>query len=208
MEKKTYRGNLRFKDDADQTGEFTAVFATFNVKDHDGDVTIPGAFKEGQRVLIEPWNHNYTAPPVGMGVIHQDDEKAWVDGKFFLDTAAGSEHYLVAKNLGDLQEWSYTFLVEEGKVGLFDGEEVFFLEKMDVWGVGQVTRGAGIGTRTTTIKNRGGDNPEPVEPEQNEDEAGDAGKSSEAALVNFGIQIDDLSDGEIVTSAMEELING
>ena len=88
------------------------------------------------------------------------------------------------------------------------GEEVFFLEKMDVWGVGQVTRGAGIGTRTTAIKSRDGDDPEPVEPEQNEDEAGDAGKSSEAALVNFGIQIDDLSDGEIVTSAMEELING
>ncbi len=209
MKTKTFTAPIELKADGEgEPGEFTAVFSRFNVVDHDGDVTLPGAFRDGQEVLIEGWNHNYSAPPVGKGVIHQDDEKAWVDGRFFLDTAAGKEHYLVAKNLGDLQEWSYTFLVEDGRVGQFEGKEVFFLEKLDVWGVGQVTRGAGIGTRTTMIKNRDGDDPEPVEPEQNEDEAGDVGKSSEAALVGFGIQIDDLSDGEIVISAMEELING
>lgn len=32
------------------TGEVSAVFSTFNAKDSDGDVTVSGAFKDGQEV--------------------------------------------------------------------------------------------------------------------------------------------------------------
>lgn len=150
METKTYRAAVEFKGDG-ETGEFEAVFATLGVIDHDGDVTVPGAFGE-QRVLVEPWNHNYQAPPVGKGVIQERGNEAIVVGHFFTDTAAGLEHYRVAKRLEDMQEWSYTFRVLDAEPGMVDGQPVRMLKRMEVAGVGQVTRGAGIGTRTTALK--------------------------------------------------------
>ena len=151
-EKKTFRGHIQFKADADQTGEFSAEFATLDVIDHDGDVTVPGAFQDGQETMIEAWNHNYGALPVGKGVIRERDNKAVVEGAFFLDTQGGQEHYKVVKSLGDLQEWSYTFQIEESSLGQFEDQDVQFLWKLDVWGVAPVQRGAGIETRTTSIK--------------------------------------------------------
>jgi len=152
MAQKVYKGQIKFKKDADETGEFRAEFATLNVIDHDGDVTVPGAFRDGQETLIEAWNHNYGQLPVGKGVIHEDGDKAVVEGFFFLDTQGGLEHYKTVKALGSLQEWSYTFDVEDSGSGEFDGEDVQFLRKLDVWGVAPVERGAGIDTRTTDIK--------------------------------------------------------
>jgi len=199
--RKTYQGTLIFKADADETGQFTATFATFNVIDHDWDVTTPGAFKEGQEVLIEGWNHDW-GPPVGKGIIHQDDEKAWVEGQFFLDTKNGIEHYRVVKAVGEIQEWSYTFEIENGRFGQFEGEDVYFLEALDVWGVAPVTRGAGIGTETTSIKREkdsGEGTPEPdEEPSQksgeDEGEAGD-GKPSGVDLILTQIEIMELEAG-------------
>jgi len=150
--KKTFRGPLEWKADADTTGQFTAAFATLGVVDHDGDVTVKGAFEEGQEAVIEPWNHNYGAPPVGKGVIRVDGDKALVDGKFFLETPAGLEHYRVVKALGDMQEWSYTYSIEEQSFGKFEEREVRFLRKLDVWGIAPVQRGAGIDTFTVGLK--------------------------------------------------------
>ena len=152
MAQKVYKGQIKFKEDADETGEFRAEFATLNVVDHDGDVTVPGAFQDGQETLIEAWNHNYGQLPVGKGVIHEDGDKAVVEGFFFLDTQGGLEHYKTVKALGSLQEWSYTFDVEDSGYGEFDDQDVQFLRKLDVWGVAPVERGAGIDTRTTDIK--------------------------------------------------------
>ena len=152
MAQKVYKGQIKFKKDADGTGEFRAEFATLNVIDYDGDVTVPGAFQDGQETLIEAWNHSYGQLPIGKGVIHEDEDKAVVEGRFFLDTQGGLEHYKTVKALGELQEWSYTFDIEDSGYGEFDGEDVQFLRKLDVWGVAPVQRGAGIDTRTTDIK--------------------------------------------------------
>jgi hypothetical protein len=151
MTQKTFHAPIVLKADGVE-GEFTAEFATLNVIDHDRDVTLSGAFHDGQETLIEPWNHNYGELPVGKGVIHEKGEKAVVEGKFFLETQAGLDHYKVVKALGPLQEWSYTFEVEKASSGQFEDQAVQFLEKLDVWGVAPVTRGAGIDTRTTDIK--------------------------------------------------------
>lgn len=151
MDKKTYTAKMSFK--AETPGEFEAVFATLNVMDKDRDVTIPGAFSK-QPVLVEPWNHDYTNLPVGRGVIEEHDNEARIAGKFFLETAAGIEHHFVVKELGDMQEWSYTFNVLEAEFGKFNGEDVRFLKKMDVIGVAPVMRGAGENTRTTAIKGK------------------------------------------------------
>ncbi|MBN1956198.1 MAG: hypothetical protein JW900_14290 [Anaerolineae bacterium] len=151
-EKKTFRGRIELKADSDTTGEFTAEFATLGVIDHDDDVTEAGAFRDGQETLVEAWNHNYSELPVGKGTIREVENKAIIEGRFFLDTQSGLEHYRVVKALGPLQEWSYTFEITKWAVGQFDGQEVRFLQGLDVWGVAPVERGAGIDTRTTSIK--------------------------------------------------------
>jgi len=153
MLKKTYRSAIELKEDG-APGEFRAVFSTFNVIDHDHDVTLPGAFEDGREVRISYWGHRWMDLPVGRGEIHADDEKAWVDGRFFLDTEAGRETYLTVKNLGDLQEWSYGFDIDESRLGEFEEQDVQFLERLTVYEVSPVMLGAGIGTGTETIKGK------------------------------------------------------
>jgi len=156
MERKVYRAPIALKANSDETGEFRAEFATLNVVDHDGDVTVPGAFRVGQEAIIEAWNHGYDKLPVGMGVIREEGDKAVVDGRFFLDTSSGLEHYKVVKALGPLAEWSYTFNILDSKLGTFEQDSekrrVRFLRKLDVWGVAPVQRGAGIDTGTVYVK--------------------------------------------------------
>jgi HK97 family phage prohead protease len=152
MEQKVFRAPIELKADG-QDGEFTAVFATFNVIDHHGDVTVPGAFKNGAETVIEPWNHGWDLP-AGKGVIESDGEKVWVNGRFFLSTQAGRETYQTVKELGSLAEWSYSFNIEESGQGQQDGQQVRILRQLDVAGVGPVTRGAGIGTQTVAIKQK------------------------------------------------------
>ena len=175
MKKKTFQAPIELKSDSDETGQFTAVFSTFDVIDLDDDVTLSGAFKEGQKAFIESWNHGWNLP-VGKGVIHSDEEKAWVDGEFFLDTPGGIEHYKTVKAAGDLVEWSYTFSILESSQGEFRGDTVRFLKELDVVGVSPVTRGAGIDTGTMSIKNA----------DEDEDEGGD-GKSSVDTLAKIDL---------------------
>ncbi len=171
MERKIFRAPIELKADGPEGG-FRAVFATLNVIDWHVDVTEPGAFKDGQEVIIEPWNHGWTLP-AGKGVIMSDDKKAWVDGRFFVDTEVGRETYRTVKNLESLAEWSYSFDIEESAQGEFDGQQVRFLRKLDVVGVGPVTRGAGIDTQTVMIKQK--------DQQQGEDEAPSTGSGTEAS---------------------------
>jgi hypothetical protein len=186
MTQKTYKAQMTL--DEAKPGTFKAVYATLNVIDHDNDVTLPGAFLDGQKVIIEPWNHGWSLPP-GKGIIHADDSQAWVDGEFFMDTECGRDHYNTVKNLGDQQEWSYTFDVLEARPGVFDAKQVNFLVKMDTVGVSPVTRGAGIGTRTEFIKSK----------RDPEGEAGSeedtAGKPSGVGPVRVRIEIFEIEEG-------------
>lgn len=134
------------------TGSFEATFATLGVIDKDGDVTVSGAFQDGQEVRISAWGHNWGALPVGKGTIHADDTRAWVDGQFFLDTEAGLETYKTVKGLSSLQEWSYGFEVKDQSFGEFEGRQVRFLRALDVFEVSPVMIGAGIDTGTDIIK--------------------------------------------------------
>lgn len=151
MDRKTILGPVTFKAEGDE-GQFRAVFSTLNVVDHDGDVTLPGAFADGEKVRISYWGHRWGDLPVGRGEIHADEKEAWVDGKFFLDTEGGRETYNTVKGLGELQEWSYGFDVLERADGELEGEPVQFLKRVKVHEVSPVMLGAGVGTRTTAIK--------------------------------------------------------
>ena len=134
------------------SGAFVATFATLDVIDKDGEVTVKGAFQDGQEVRISAWGHNWGALPVGKGTIHANDTKAWVEGQFFLDTSHGQDTYKTVKSLGTLQEWSYGFSVTEEAMGEFEGQKVRFLKGLDVFEVSPVLLGAGINTGTDAIK--------------------------------------------------------
>lgn len=149
---------LELKADGDE-GAFRATFATLNVIDHHGDVTLPGAFEPGKEVLVGAYQHEMFNLPVGKAVLAADDERAWIDGHFFLDTTPGMDTYRTVKNAGGLMEWSYIFTVKDSSDGDFDTGAgivpVRFLKKLDVWSVDPVLKGAGIGTRTDAIKGLG-----------------------------------------------------
>lgn len=182
--RKEFRAPIELKEADGQEGTFEAVFATFNVIDLDGDVTKPGAFRDGQKVRISAWGHNWGDLPVGKGVIHADEEKAWVEGRFFLDTSPGADTYRTVKGLEELQEWSYGFDILKSGQGEFEGEQVRFLEALDVYEVSPVMLGAGIGTRTTGIKGAAGDADDDAD--GSEGEAGDGNPSGrEAELVRM-----------------------
>lgn len=140
-------------------GEFEAVIATFNVKDHDGDWTPPGAFEDGAPVRISAYGHEswFGALPIGKGVLKTTDQEARVVAAFFLDTTAGKETFETVKAMGDLQEWSYGFdVLERGELteDLRQRGVVRVLQKLKVHEVAPVLLGAGIGTRTVTVKGR------------------------------------------------------
>lgn len=139
---------------ADGSGEFSAVFSTFDTIDLDGDVTLQGAFTEGEAVRISAYGHEswMGALPVGRGAIRTTDREAIVDGKFFLDTTSGRDTYEVVKGMADLQEWSYGFDILERGQGEFEGQDVQFLRKLKVHEVSPVLLGAGIATRTLAVK--------------------------------------------------------
>ena len=150
MDTKSLRVEVK---DAD-AGEVTAVFATFNVKDSDWDVTLPGAFEEGAEALLSAYGHQSWsgALPVGKGTISSNGTEAVFTGNFFMDTTAGRDTFLTVKQTGALQEWSYGYDPVKYSYGEHDGERVRFLEQLKVHEVSPVMLGAGVGTRTLAAK--------------------------------------------------------
>lgn len=146
-------GRVEIKD-ADK-GLVTAVFSTFNAVDLDGDVTLPGAFDDGAEWMISAYGHKSWdgALPVGKGVVRTSGTEAVLEGQFFLDTAAGLETFRVVKNMGALQEWSYSCTPDRFSFGDFEGKQVRFLEHIVPGGeVSPVIKGAGVNTRTLAAK--------------------------------------------------------
>lgn len=148
----TKRLTLEVKD-ADQ-GLVVAKFAQLNVIDHDGDVTLPGAFESGAKVGVSAYGHSaiWGDIPAGKGVIREEGDWAVADLQFFMKTASGRESFEVVKEMGDLQEWSYGYDVLESENGMHDGQRVRYLKKLNVYEVSPVLRGAGIGTETLSAK--------------------------------------------------------
>jgi HK97 family phage prohead protease len=143
---------MSVKDEAE--GRVEAVFSTFNVVDLDGDVTVPGAFTEGAPVKISAYGHEswLGALPVGRGTIRVEDDKAILDGQFFLSTDHGRNTFETVRLMGELQEWSYGYDAVKWSMGQHEDRQVRFLEQLIVHEVSPVLRGAGIDTRTLAVK--------------------------------------------------------
>jgi hypothetical protein len=155
--------NVEIKDAA--KGHVSAVFATLDVVDKDGDVTVKGAFNEGQKVAISNFGHKIWegAPPVGKGVIREVGNEAVFEGQFFMNTTHGRDAFETVKALteddGPGTEWSYGFDVEDSEPAR-KGESPYgdkhrrTLKKLKVHEVSPVLIGAGVGTRVTGIKEK------------------------------------------------------
>lgn len=139
--------------DADK-GEIRAVFSTFDVIDADGDVTLSGAFEDGANVRLSAYGHGswHGELPIGRGKIRTDEKQAVFDGQFFMSTLRGKETFTTVKELGELGEWSYAYDVVESEQGEFNEQPVRFLKKLKVLEVSPVLVGAGVDTRTLSVK--------------------------------------------------------
>ena len=163
VERKTFM--LEIKDEA--TGQVEAVFSTFNVKDHDDDWTLPGAFGDAD-VLIGSWSHGtvFGDPPVGLGTISETEKDARLVGQYFLDTFEGKEQFTTVKRVGPRQQWSYSYeVLETGEITeeLRQAGVTRVIKKAEVFEISPVMRGAGVRTRTVVAKNKPSD-PPPVDP--------------------------------------------
>jgi hypothetical protein len=64
--------------------------------------------------------------------------------------------FTVVKEMGDLQEWSYGYDIEQSSRGTENGQDVQYLDKLKVHEVSPVLLGAGIGTETVMAKGKDG----------------------------------------------------
>tara|TARA_B100001996_G_scaffold281965_1_gene222374 strand:- start:287 stop:1540 length:1254 start_codon:yes stop_codon:yes gene_type:complete len=147
--------DLEFKGDDD--GKVSAVFSVFNTLDSDGDVVVPDAIKSGFKSGSVPmvWAHKWDMP-IGKGEIKQDGDKATFEGSFFMDTESGKEAYNLVKAMGDLQQWSFGYRVNDSERGAFEDEgkdmEARYLKDLSVYEVSPVLVGANQETYTMAIK--------------------------------------------------------
>ena len=141
----------------DESGQVEAVFSLFNSLDSDGDVVVPGAVKSGFKNDQVPmvWSHKWDMP-IGKGTISQDDDKAVFKGEFFMDTESGKEAYNLVKNMGDMQQWSFGYKVNDSEFEKFKDSEgttnARYLKDLTVYEVSPVLVGANQDTYTLAIK--------------------------------------------------------
>ena len=224
--------DLEFKGDGD--GKVSAVFSVFNTLDSDGDVVIPEAIKSGFKSGSVPmvWAHKWDMP-IGKGSIEQDGEKATFKGEFFMDTESGKEAYNLVKAMGDLQQWSFGYRVNDSERGTFkQGEKELdarYLKDLSVYEVSPVLVGANQDTYTMAIKSNtelleqlaeekgvlGHDSFTKEEPEETEEAESDEEKAyhSDKKKCTYGkdgkcakemTKSDDIEDSEEVSKTFSE----
>tara|TARA_R100000329_G_scaffold42442_2_gene39403 strand:+ start:8081 stop:9619 length:1539 start_codon:yes stop_codon:yes gene_type:complete len=154
---------VEFKEGDEEKGKVAAVFSLFNDIDTDGDVVLPQAIKSGfdkeSETVPMVWAHQWDKP-IGKGKIVKDEEKAIFDGEFFMDTESGAEAYKLVKNMGNLQQWSFGFRVNDSEYGKFaksandEEQDVRYLKDLSVYEVSPVLVGANQETFTMAIKSQ------------------------------------------------------
>lgn len=150
-------GVLEIKDEA--KGLVSAIVATLNVVDKDGDVILPGALQVPNRVLLSGYAHDVVferRPPVGKGKIYESGDKLVFEGNFFMATERGREHFEMVKAIGADSEWSFGF-APQVKTAELTSEWRGQGARRVIAGItpleaSPVFRGAGRGTMTLSAK--------------------------------------------------------
>ncbi len=140
----------------DDDGTGLAQIATLSAVDHDGDTYAKGAFGDQQVLILA--GHSWAGVPLGKGRVFEKGDFAFTEFKLNLDTSAGAEWHKALKfdmaNGDPLTEWSYGFKIVQSTDEVRDGKSVRVLEKLDIFEVSPVIKGAGVGTHTVAMKGR------------------------------------------------------
>lgn len=150
-ERKTMPGALIVKDAA--RGEVSAVFATLDTVDLDGDTYAPGAIRPGEAV-VSAWNHGAALTggslPVGKATVRTVGNEAIADVQYFLDLEAGRSAFEVVKRLGATVEWSWQLDIRAAEPGT--GSARRLITDVVPIEVSPVAQAAGVGTRTIELR--------------------------------------------------------
>ena len=144
---------LKCPDLSDAEGRVSLKVATLGVIDRDGDVIVAGAVGR-KEVLLGPFQHRIMqgAPPIGRGVLYEQDGELRFDGQFNLEMTSAQETFSAMRFAPELTEVSFGFYTVKQSPGMVGTTPANFLEELDPFEVSPVLRGAGIGTGVRDIK--------------------------------------------------------
>jgi hypothetical protein len=134
-------------------GLVQAVFVSYDLVDHDGDLVLRSAIKPGPCV-ISGWNHSSWQPgqlPAGHGEIRSTAKEGILDGQFLMTSIVGRETFETVRALSDvgLMEWSWSL---RNIVSTTRPDGVRVISGVDVREVSPVLSAASINTRTLSAK--------------------------------------------------------
>ena len=181
LHRKTIGISIRELPDGSPEGSISVKFATLGVLDAYQEVVDVGSIGD-QSVRISAWGHNHGVPVVGKGATSEDGDDALFLGQYFLKDPNAQVHYNVAKELGDLQEWSFAFYVNEWEYREIDGiEDVPVFTDIEVVEVCQVMKGAGVDTHTIDVRSdeTEGEDPLPKNARKRDDSTGETPGSTD-----------------------------
>jgi hypothetical protein len=146
----------------DEEGHVEAIIATLNVVDRDHDVILPGAIKDGAHVTLSDYGHSTVISgtlPVGKGTLQTKGNQVLFKGRYFMSTDHGKQAFRTIQEMGlDNQEWSFGYTVDGHEIPNAELQKKGawrILSKLGSFEVSPVIRGAGIGTRTVSVKAAG-----------------------------------------------------
>ena len=148
-------GPLEIK--SEDRGEVEAVVCSLNVVDHDHEVVLPGAIKDGARVKLSSFGHSavFGDAPVGKGVVYVTEDRAILKANFFLSTTRGREAFETVKAMGADSEWSIGFVPTKFGEMTKEWKEMGaerLLAAIDLFECSPVLRGASPFTSTIGVK--------------------------------------------------------
>ena len=149
----------------DDGGHGVARIARLSEVDHDGDTYLPGAFKgeTGDQWCQILAGHNWNHIPLGKARVYEEGDEALAELHFNLAIQAGKDWHASLKfdmlgcdgtgSKNPVQEGSYGFRILDALHEDRDGKRVRVLKRLKVFEVSPVVQGAGVGTRTLSMKN-------------------------------------------------------
>ena len=91
--------------------------------------------------------------PVGEGTLRATRKEAIAQAQFYMDTSAGRDAFALVKARGARQQWSYGYdVLNPPEIVDVGGRKANALRSLRVKEVSPVWQGAGVGTRTLSVK--------------------------------------------------------
>jgi len=141
------------KADARGAGAFYGYASVFFVRDSQGDIVLPGAFRQslldGARTVPLLWQHRPDAPIGIVADLKEDDVGLYIAGQLNMDVAQAREAYALLAS-GAPDGLSIGYEVEESRFDPDTGARLLMSVKL--WEISLVTFPANDEARVTAVK--------------------------------------------------------